>query len=69
VAAQRPISALLGVHKGAPLFRMESISYLQNVRPLKYYVAWHRGDRSKFEMEMVVGAQAAMAQRSVRAGQ
>jgi GntR family transcriptional regulator len=55
VAAQRPVSTLLGVKKGAPLFRMESVSYLQDGRPLEYYIAWHRGDRTKLEIQTVVG--------------
>ncbi len=69
VAAQRPISALLGVNKGAPLFRMESVSYLQDGRPLEYYVAWHRGDRSKFEIEVVAGLDGVPAAPAPRAAQ
>ncbi len=67
VPAQRPISTLLGVSKGAPLFKMESISYLRDGEPLEYYVAWHRGDRSKFEIEMIVGADASRAPLAARA--
>jgi GntR family transcriptional regulator len=55
VSAQRPISSLLQVPKGAALFRMESISYLSDGRPLEYYEAWHRGDRTKFEIEVASG--------------
>lgn len=54
VTARRPVTTLLGVSKGTPLFKMESISYLSDGRPLEYYEAWHRGDRSKFEIELVM---------------
>jgi GntR family transcriptional regulator len=56
VLAHPPISTLLEVHKGAPLLKIESVSYLADGRPLEYYEAWHRADRSKFEIEMVTGA-------------
>ena len=67
VAAQRPVSTLLGVKKGAPLFRMESVSYLPDGRPLEYYVAWHRGDRTKLEIQTVVGPDMS-ADRAVTTG-
>ena len=44
-----------------------SISYLQDGRPLEYYLAWHRADRSKFEIEMVVGTNAIGGQRPASA--
>jgi GntR family transcriptional regulator len=53
VIAQTPIATLLEVPKGAPLFRMESTSYLSDGRPFEYYEGWHRGDRDKFVIEMV----------------
>jgi GntR family transcriptional regulator len=59
VLAQPPISRLLHVRKGAALLKVDSVSYLSDGRPLEYYEAWHRGDRSKFEIEMVVGPPAA----------
>ncbi len=52
-SAHPPISTLLEVRKGAPLLKIESVSYLADGRPLEYYEAWHRGDRSKFEIEMI----------------
>jgi GntR family transcriptional regulator len=58
VAAQRPIAVLLEVPKGAPLFRVESTSYLADGRPFEYYEGWHRGDRSKFEIQTVVSGEA-----------
>jgi GntR family transcriptional regulator len=56
VAAQRPLTMLLGVAKGVPLLKIESVSYLADGRSLEYYEAWHRGDRSKFEIEVVAGS-------------
>lgn len=53
VLAHPPLSSLLEVRKGAPLLKIESVSYLSNGSPLEYYEAWHRADRSKFEIEMV----------------
>jgi GntR family transcriptional regulator len=53
VAAQRPLTTMLEVPKGAPLFRVESISYLADGRPFEYYEGWHRGDRTRFEIELL----------------
>jgi GntR family transcriptional regulator len=32
---------------------LDSISYLADGRPVEYYHAVHRGDRSRFEVELV----------------
>ena len=66
VLAHPPISTLLEVRKGAPLLKIESVSYLADGRPLEYYEAWHRADRSKFEIEMVTTAPAADRARALR---
>lgn len=44
---------LLRVERGAPLIMLESIAYLEDGRPVEYYKAFHRGDRSRFEIELV----------------
>jgi GntR family transcriptional regulator len=44
---------LLQVNKGAPLFRLDSISFLSDGTPVEYYFAFHRGDRSQFEVELI----------------
>ena len=44
---------LLEVNKGSPLFRLDSISYLSDNTPVEYYFAYHRGDRSQFEVELI----------------
>jgi GntR family transcriptional regulator len=53
VAASARQSRLLRVRKGAPLILLQSESYLEDGRPLEYYFAYHRGDRSRFEVELV----------------
>lgn len=44
---------LLRVEKQAPLMLLESVSYLSNGTPIEYYHALHRGDRSRFEAELI----------------
>ncbi len=44
---------LLQIEKGAPLIILDSVSYLNDGTPIEYYHALHRGDRSRFEVELV----------------
>lgn len=53
VAANETEAKLLQVERGSPLVMLDSISYLENGRPVEYYHAVHRGDRSRFEVELV----------------
>lgn len=53
VAASPYEADLLQVEVGSPLMRMESVSYLEDGTPLEYYHALHRGDRSRFEAELI----------------
>lgn len=46
-------AALLEVKKGAPLILLNSVSYLEDGTPLEYYHAVHRGDRSRFEVDLI----------------
>jgi GntR family transcriptional regulator len=62
VAADARQARLLRVLKGAPLVLLHSVSYLANGRPLEYYLALHRGDRSRFEVELVRSRQAGGAE-------
>lgn len=55
VAADSRQARLLATRKGAPLILLQSVSYLSNGRPIEYYFAFHRGDRSRFEVELVRG--------------
>lgn len=53
VSADRQIAALLGVKIGTPLMLLNSISYLEDGRPIEYFSALHRGDRSKFVVSLI----------------
>lgn len=44
---------LLDVKKGAPLIMLDSVSFLSDGTPVEYYHAVHRGDRTRFEVELV----------------
>lgn len=46
-------AGLLAVKKGAPLIQLDSISYLADGAPIEYFHALHRGDRSRFEVELI----------------
>jgi GntR family transcriptional regulator len=43
----------LGVTPGAPLIALESISYLHDGTPIEYFNAFHRGDRSRFVVNLL----------------
>jgi GntR family transcriptional regulator len=53
VAATQAEAELLGVKVGAPMILLDSVSYLPDGTPLEYYHALHRGDRSRFETELI----------------
>lgn len=53
VLAQGYEARLLKVPAGAPLIALDSISYLNDGTPIEYYHAYHRGDRSRFEVELL----------------
>ena len=53
VSAGSREAELLRTEAGAPLIRLVSVSYLGDGTPLEYYEALHRGDRSRFEVELV----------------
>lgn len=53
VAATEYEAELLHIEPGAPLVLLDSVSYLDDGTPLEYYHALHRGDRSRFEVELV----------------
>jgi GntR family transcriptional regulator len=52
VLANETEAALLGIERGAPLLVLDSISFTENGQPVEYYHALHRGDRSRFEVEL-----------------
>lgn len=51
-SANESQGALLGVSAGQALLVLRSISYDQTDRPMEYFVAHHRGDRSRFEFQL-----------------
>lgn len=53
VSADEYEARLLKVKVGAPLMLLNSVSYLADGRPIEYFYALHRGDRSKFEVALV----------------
>ena len=53
VLANENESQLLDIEKGAPLILLDSISYLEDGTPIEYYHAVHKGDRTRFEVELV----------------
>ncbi len=53
VPANEYEAPLLQVEKGAPLVLLDSVSYLEDGTPIEYYHALHRGDRSRFEVELI----------------
>lgn len=52
IAVNEPEARLLQIEAGAPVIRMESVSYLEDGRPIEYFDALFRGDRSRFELEV-----------------
>jgi GntR family transcriptional regulator len=44
---------LLRLKKGDPLVLLNSVSFLSDGTPVEYYHAVHRGDRTRFEVELI----------------
>lgn len=53
VLANETEALLLGVERGAPLMMLDSVSFTESGQPIEYYHALHRGDRSRFEVDLV----------------
>jgi GntR family transcriptional regulator len=53
VPANEVEAELLQVKKGAPLILLDSVGYLADGAPIEYFHALHRGDRSRFEVELI----------------
>jgi GntR family transcriptional regulator len=56
INAPPDLAHLLEVPTGAALSLLRSISWLADGTPLEYYIAWHRGDRSRFQVRLVSAA-------------
>ncbi len=55
VAADGEVAEHLGVEEGEPVLLLRSQSRDERDRPLEWFEAWHRGDRTMFEVEIVPG--------------
>ena len=53
ITADEEAAARLAVEVGSPLIRLKSVSYTPEGTPLEYFDALFRGDRSRFEVEIV----------------
>jgi len=53
VIANQLEAELLKVDLGSPLILLNSVSYLPDGTPIEYFHALHRGDRSRFETELI----------------
>ena len=53
VSANEHEAHLLEIERGAPLLLLDSVSYLADGKPVEYYHAIHRGDRSRFEVDLL----------------
>jgi GntR family transcriptional regulator len=53
IALNRHDARLLGVKTGSPALLLRSIGLLADGTPLEYFIAKHRGDRSKFHVKLV----------------
>jgi GntR family transcriptional regulator len=51
VAAREDLAHALGIKVGDPLLALRSISFSRH-RPIEVFVAYHRGDRSRFEVSL-----------------
>jgi GntR family transcriptional regulator len=50
--ADGDVARHLGVKEGAPVLVFSGVTYLEDGRPIEYFVGIHRGDRSRFETEL-----------------
>lgn len=50
--ASPQLAQALGIAKGAPMLVLRSVSTGIDERPVEAFVAFHRGDRSRFEVEL-----------------
>jgi GntR family transcriptional regulator len=51
-AASAEVADQLRVVEGAPVLVFSGVTFLEDGRPIEYFVGIHRGDRSRFEIEL-----------------
>lgn len=59
ISAERADAKLLGIRAGSPVLLLKSIGLLSDGTPLEYFIAKHRGDHSKFQVQLVRDSQLA----------
>jgi GntR family transcriptional regulator len=52
INASFALAQLLHVPEGAAVSVLKSAGYLSNGIPLEYFISWHRGDRSRFQVKL-----------------
>jgi GntR family transcriptional regulator len=50
--AAESVARHLGIEAGAPVLVLKGVTYLESGRPIEHFVGIHRGDRSRFEVEL-----------------
>jgi GntR family transcriptional regulator len=53
VSLNRRDASLLDVKQGSPALLLKSIGLIEDGTPLEYFIAKHRGDRAKFNVQLV----------------
>ena len=53
IAAGENVAARLDLERRDPVLFLRSVTYLADGRAIEYYEAWHRGDRSVLEVELL----------------
>lgn len=50
--ASKEVAQQLGIPESAPVLVFNGVTYVEDGRPIEYFVGIHRGDRSRFEVEL-----------------
>lgn len=51
-AAGSELAGHLGIRTRSPVLLLKSLTFNPSGLPVEYFVAWHRGDRSRFEVQL-----------------
>lgn len=66
VGAGEKEAQLLEIETGSALLMLDSVSYLHDGTPIEYFHALHRGDRARFETELVRVSQPSDLAKEIR---
>jgi GntR family transcriptional regulator len=58
----------LGIQEGSPVLVFSGVTFIEDGRPIEYFVGIHRGDRSRFEVELFRPSQPLPAAGDARSG-